>query len=161
MASHAGIHTVSSMIYALHISLLTAGTHKNQLHCNLNTISCRLSTYSYNIYFFLFKNFSSICPFLSLYFSKWSGRCFTSHFHSFFDNWRTYTIMDTGSWWRAPCSWYVRRLDFIAHRAAEDVAGKGIGSGDGRYGPTIAKRDLFYFHIKTDILIARYWSLIS
>lgn len=33
---------------------LTAGTHKNQLQRNLSTISCILSTHSYNIYSSLF-----------------------------------------------------------------------------------------------------------
>ena len=69
MASHAGIHTVSSMIYALHISLLTAGMHKNQSQRNLSTISCRLSTHSYNIYFSLFYSFKKFFKYLSVFVS--------------------------------------------------------------------------------------------
>ena len=46
--------------------------------------------------------------------------------------------------------------DFIAHRAAEDVARKGIGSGDGRYAIYYCRKRIILFSHKTDILIARY-----
>ena len=138
MVFHAGTRTASS--YDICLTYITPW-QQVRIKINYNAILaqylvyCQLiATISILLFFTLYKNFSSICLFLSLYFSKWSERYFTSHFHSFFDNWRTYTIMDIGSWWRTPCSWYVRRLYFIAHRAAEDVAGKGIGNGDGRYG---------------------------
>ena len=48
---------------------LTAGMHKNQSQRNLSTISCRLSTHSYNIYFSLFYSFKKFFKYLSVFVS--------------------------------------------------------------------------------------------
>ena len=100
MVFHAGTLTASS--YDICLTYITPW-QQVRIKINYNAILaqylvyCQLiATISILLFFTLYKNFSSICLFLSLYFSKWSERYFILSFP--FVLWQLKNIHHHGYW---------------------------------------------------------------